>query len=52
LAYRRTEKVEARLADARAAIIRAARRVVADGGFAEAQVATVAAAAGVATGTV
>lgn len=52
MAYRRTERMEARLADVRAAILRAARRVVADGGFAEAQVASVAAAAGVATGTV
>jgi AcrR family transcriptional regulator len=52
LAYRRTEKVEARLADARAAIVRAARRVVAHGGFTAAPIAAVAAAAGVATGTV
>lgn len=52
MAYRRTEKIEARLADNRAAILKAARRIVADGGFQEAQVAAVAAAAGLATGTV
>lgn len=52
MAYRRTERIEARLADTRAAILRAARGIVAEGGFQEAQVAAVAAAAGVATGTV
>ena len=52
LAYRRTQRIEARLADTRAAILKAARRIVAEGGFQEAQVAAVAAAAGVATGTV
>jgi AcrR family transcriptional regulator len=52
LAYRRTEQIEARLADTRAAILKAARRIIAEGGFQEAQVAAVAAAAGVATGTV
>ena len=52
MAYRRTEKIEARLADNRAAILKAARRIVAEGGFQEAQVAAVAEAAGVATGTV
>jgi len=52
LVYRRTERIEARLADVRAAILKAARKVVAESGFAEAQVAVVAAAAGVATGTV
>jgi AcrR family transcriptional regulator len=52
LAYRRTEQVEARLADTRATLLKAARRIIAEGGFQEAQVATVAAAAGVATGTV
>ena len=50
--YRRTKRVEARLADTRARILRAARQLVAEGGFREAQVATVAAVAGVATGTV
>jgi AcrR family transcriptional regulator len=52
LAYRRTERIEARLADTRAAILKAARRIVAEGGFQEAQMAAVASAAGVATGTV
>ncbi len=52
MAYRRTEKIEARLADNRASILKAARRIVAEGGFQEAQMAAVAAAAGLATGTV
>jgi AcrR family transcriptional regulator len=52
MAYRRTAKVETRLADNRARILRAARELVADGGFREAQVAAVAAAAGLATGSV
>jgi AcrR family transcriptional regulator len=52
LAYRRTERVEARLADNRERIVRAARKLIADGGMGAAQVAAVAAAAGVATGTV
>ncbi len=50
--YRRTERVEARLADNRARILRAARRVVAEGGFREAQIAAVAAVAGMAVGTI
>jgi len=52
MAYRRTAKVETRLADNRARILRAARALVADGGFREAQVAAVAASAGLATGSV
>jgi AcrR family transcriptional regulator len=52
MAYRRTERVEARLADNRQRILRAARRLIADGGFREAQVVAIAAAAGVATGTI
>jgi AcrR family transcriptional regulator len=52
LAYRRTERIEARFADTRAAILKATRRIVAESGFQEAQVAAVAAAAGVATGSV
>lgn len=52
MAYRRTEQIEARLADTRAAILKAARRIIAEGGFQQAQVAAVAAAAGIATGTV
>src|SRR5262245_16349342 len=50
--YRRTERVEARLADNRARILQAARRLVAESGFREAQIATIATAAGVAVGTV
>lgn len=52
MAYRRTERIEARLADTRAAILKATRRIIAESGFQEAQVAAVAAAAGVATGSV
>jgi AcrR family transcriptional regulator len=52
MAYRRSQRVEKRLADKRARILRAARHLVAEGGFREAQVAAVAAVAGVATGTV
>lgn len=52
MAYRRTPKVETRLADNRARILRAARELVADSGFRGAQVAAVAAAAGLATGSV
>lgn len=52
MAYRRTARVETRLADNRARILRAARTLVSDGGFRRAQVAAVAAAAGLATGSV
>jgi len=52
MAYRRTAKVETRLADNRARILSAARTLVADGGFREVTVAAVAAAAGLATGSV
>ena len=52
MAYRRTERVEARLADNRQRILQAARRLIADRGFREAQINTIAAAAGVATGTI
>jgi AcrR family transcriptional regulator len=52
MAYRRTEHIEARLADNRQRILRAARQLIADGGFREAQVVAVAHAAGVATGTI
>jgi AcrR family transcriptional regulator len=52
LAYRRTERIEARFADTRASILKATRRIIAESGFQEAQVAAVAAAAGVATGSV
>ena len=50
--YRRTDNVEARLADNRQRILRAARALISEGGWLEAQVSHVAAAAGLATGTV
>jgi AcrR family transcriptional regulator len=52
MAYRRTERVEEQLQDKRDRILQAVRAVVGDVGFNGAQVATVAEAAGVATGTV
>lgn len=52
MAYRQTPAVEARLQDNRTRILDAARALVAEGGWSEAQVANVAAAAGIATGTV
>jgi AcrR family transcriptional regulator len=52
MAYRKTEHVEAQLADNRQRILAAARRLVSEGGWPEAQVSHVAAAAGLATGTV
>jgi AcrR family transcriptional regulator len=52
VAYRKTDNVEARLADNRKRILAAARTLVGEGGWPEAQVSHVAAAAGVATGTV
>src|SRR2546423_99810 len=50
--YRPTERTEARKAVVRKRIVSAARELIAHGGYAEAQVAAVAARAGVATGTV
>jgi AcrR family transcriptional regulator len=50
--YRPTERTEARRAAARERIVRAAHELIARGGYREAQVAAVAASAGVATGTV
>jgi AcrR family transcriptional regulator len=50
--YRPTERTEARRAAARERIVRAAHGLIARGGYREAQVAAVAAGAGVATGTV
>ncbi len=50
--YRRTESVEARLLDNRARILAAAREQVSEGGWDEAQIASIAAAAEMATGTV
>lgn len=52
MAYRKTERVEARLADNRQRILDAARALVSEGGWAEAQVSHVASAAGLATGSV
>src|SRR5262245_33409285 len=52
MAYRRTERVEARLAGNRVRILQAARHLVAESGFREAQIAFVASRAGVAVGTV
>lgn len=52
MAYRRTERVEERLAETRERIVRAALELVARGGYRAASVAAVAARADVATGTV
>src|SRR5215475_4585335 len=52
MVYRRTERVEERLQDKRNRILQAVRKVVGEIGFRGAQVTMVAAAAGVATGTV
>lgn len=52
MAYRRTERVEEQLQDKRDRILQAVRQVVSEMGFRGAQVAMVAEAAGVATGTV
>src|SRR4249920_3297296 len=52
MVYRKTDRVAAKLADNRARILQAARRLVAESGFREAQIAAIAAAAGVATGSV
>ena len=52
MAYRSTERTEARLAETRARIVKAARDLIAEGGYVAAQVATVADRAGVAVGTV
>ena len=52
MVYRKTNDVEARLADNRKRILAAARALVREGGWPEAQVTNVAAAAGLATGAV
>jgi AcrR family transcriptional regulator len=52
VAYRPTERTEARRAATRERIVRAAHGLIARGGYREAQVAAVATRAGVATGTV
>lgn len=50
--YRPTERTEARRAEARARIVRAAHELIARGGYREASIAAVARRAGVATGSV
>src|SRR5215217_4652815 len=52
MAYRATERTERKRAAARESIVTAARELIARGGYGEAQVAAVAARAGVATGSV
>jgi AcrR family transcriptional regulator len=52
VAYRPTERTEARRTEARGRIVRAAVELIALGGYREAQIAAVAQRAGVATGTV
>jgi AcrR family transcriptional regulator len=52
VAYRPTERTEAKRAATRERVVAAARELIARGGYREAQVAAVAARAGVATGTV
>jgi len=52
LAYRRSDSMEQRIAQTRARILRATRHLVACGGFREAQIAAVAADAGVSTGLI
>ena len=52
MVYRQTKAGQARLQDNRTRILQCARGLVSEGGWAEAQVASVAAAAGMATGTV
>ena len=52
MAYRSTERTEARSAETRRRITTAARELIAEGGYVAAQVATVADRAGVAVGTV
>ena len=52
MAYRRTHRVEARLAENRERILAAARALVSRGGWTHTQIASIAAGAGIATGTV
>src|SRR4029078_3604473 len=52
MAYRSTERTEARRAETRGRIVTAARELIAEGGYVAAQVARVAERAGVAVGTV
>src|ERR687891_759597 len=52
MAYRPTERTEARKAEVRERILAAARELIARGGYAEARIAVVADSAGIATGSV
>lgn len=52
MAYRQTPAVQARLEDTRNRILKAARSLISEGGWQQAQVASVAHVAGIATGTV
>lgn len=52
MSYQRSKRVEAKLADNRAQILQAARRLVSEGGWPEAQMAAIAATANLATGTI
>src|SRR5262245_63227569 len=52
MAYRSTERTEARLAETRQRIVGAALELIAEGGYVNAQIAAVADRAGVAVGTV
>jgi AcrR family transcriptional regulator len=52
MAYRRTPRMQKRLAQNREAIVRAARQLIAGGGFREAQISAVAAVAGLSTGAI
>src|SRR5450830_1317489 len=52
MGYQRSKRVEAKLADNRTQILDAARQLVAEGGWSEAQMASIAAAANLATGTI
>lgn len=52
MSYQRSKRVEAKLADNRTQILRAARKLVSEGGWAEAQMASIAATANLATGTI
>jgi AcrR family transcriptional regulator len=52
MSYRRSPQMEERLADNRERIVKATRRLIAQGGFREAQMSAVAAAAGLSTGAI
>ena len=52
MVYRKTSRVRAQLADKRGRILSAARHLVSEGGFGDASIDSIAAHAGVATGTV